>query len=131
MNKKGQTGSSRKVFSIILGLIFLILGSIPLLNTLGVIDFSLPDIPLIIFWVLALLGALVLIIDGFSESRFGIGAGKTVGALSILLALVLIIYGLGSFGILPFALPDVGMLVINILFTLAGILLIIGGFSGF
>lgn len=133
MNKKGLgmgMGSGRKAFSIILGLIFLVLGGIPLLNTLNVIGFSLPTIPTIIFWVLALLGALFLIIDGFKEGA-EIGAKKTVGIISIVFALILIVYGLGSFGILPFALPAVGEIVINILFAVAGLLLILGGFTGY
>ncbi len=131
MNKKGLgmgMGSGRKTFSIILGLIFLALGGIPLLNALNVIGFSLPTVPMIVFWALALLGALFLIIDGFKEEAgFGSGGSKMIGIISIVLALVLIAFGLGSFGVLPFALPDVSMLIINILFTLAGLLLVVGG----
>ncbi len=131
MNKKGQMGmgSGRKTFSIILGLIFLALGGIPLLNSLNVIGFSLPTIPMIVFWILALLGALFLIIDGFKEGA-EFGAKKTIGMISIVFALILIVFGLGSFGILPFALPEVSVIIINILFAVAGLLLIIGGFSG-
>lgn len=129
MNKKAMMmpGAGRKIFSVILGLLFLALGGIPLLNNLKVISFQLPTIPMIVFWILALLGAIVLIIDGFSESRFGFGAPKVVGALSIILALVLVFYGLGSFGILPFAIPEIGIIVINILFVIAGLFLLIGG----
>ncbi len=133
MNKKGfgmgmGMGAGRKAFSLIVGLVFLILGGIPLLSAMNIIGFDLPSIPTFIFWVLALLGAVALIIDGFSEGR-GFGGGKKVVAfISIILAVVLVIYGLGSFGVLPFSIPEVGVLVVNIIFTLAGLLLIIGGF---
>ena len=131
LNKKGfggMGGGGRKAFSIILGLIFLALGGIPLLNALNVIGFNLPTIPMVVFWVLALLGAVALIIDAFTEEK-GFGGGKKIiGIISIVLALVLIAFGLGSFGILPFDIPDVGMIVINILFSIVGLLLIIGGF---
>lgn len=130
MDKKGMMmGGGRKIFTAILGLVFLALGIIPLLNEFGIISFNLPTIPKIIFWVLALLGAVVLIIDGFKEER-EFGAAKTVGIISIVLALVLVVFGLGSFGVLPFAIPEFGMIVINILFVVAGIFLILGAFFG-
>lgn len=133
MNKKAMMmgmGAGRKAFSVILGLIFLALGGIPLLNALNVIGFKLPTLPMVVFWVLALLGALFLIIDGFKEGA-EIGAKKIIGMVSIVFALVLIVFGLGSFGILPFALPEVSVIIINILFAVAGLLLVIGGFSGY
>jgi len=128
MDKKGQTGDARKVFSVILGLVFLALGVIPLLNYFKVISFSLPTVPLIVLSILALVGAVMLVIDGFKEEQ-SFGSTKTIGIISIVMALILIIYGLNYFGILPFSIPAVGGLIIDILFTIAGILLIIGAFA--
>lgn len=129
MDKKGQTGNARKIFSVVLGLIFLALGVIPLLNYFKVMSFSLPTVPLIILSILALAGAIMLVIDGFKEEQGFTGATKAIGIISILMALILIIYGLNYFGILPFSIPAVGGLIIDILFTVAGLLLIIGAFA--
>jgi hypothetical protein len=130
MNKKGMMGpgTGRKIFSVILGLIFLALGAIPLLNKFNVISFSLPRFPMMVLWILALLGAILLIYTGFKEAQ-NIGAAKIIGIISIVMALVLLAWGIGSFGILPFNIPAVGILIIDILFVLAGILLIIGVFA--
>lgn len=128
MDKKGQTGDARKVFSVILGLVFLALGVIPLLNYFKVISFSLPTVPLIVLSILALVGAVMLVIDGFKEGQ-SFGSTKVIGIISIIMALILIVYGLNYFGILPFSIPAVGGLIIDILFTIAGILLIIGAFA--
>lgn len=133
MDKKGMMGGmgqGRKAFSIILGLIFLVLGVIPLLNYFNVISFSLPTIPLIILSILALAGAVMLIWDGFKEESQGIGgANKAIGIASIIVALILIVWGLNYFGILPFSLPSIAKLIIDIIFTLAGLLLVIGAFA--
>lgn len=132
MNKKGfmmgGMGGGRKLFSGLLGLVFLVLGGIPLLNAMGAISFTLPKIPLIVLWVLALLGALVLIIDGFKEmTEFGVK--KMIGIMSIIMAVILIVYGLSSFGVLPFALSGIGLIVINVLFVISGLFLIFGIFT--
>ncbi len=121
---------ARKAFSVILGLVFLALGLIPLLNYFKVISFSLPTVPLIILSILALAGAVMLVIDGFKEESQGFtGANKAIGIISIIVALILIVWGLNYFGILPFSLPSIAQLIIDILFTLAGLLLIIGAFA--
>jgi hypothetical protein len=134
MNKKGMMmgmGAGRQIFSGVLGLIFLALGGIPLLNELKVISFNLPTVPMIIFWVLALVGAVLLIVDGFKEEQMGFGARKIIGIISFVIALILIVYGLGSFGILPFTLPAFSIIIIDIIFALAGLFLIIGAFVQF
>jgi hypothetical protein len=134
MNRKGMMmgmGAGRQIFSGVLGLIFLALGGIPLLNELKVISFNLPTVPMIIFWILALVGAILLIVDGFKEEQMGFGARKIIGIISFVIALILIVYGLGSFNILPFTLPAFSMIIINIIFVLAGLFLIIGSFIQF
>jgi hypothetical protein len=127
MDKKGQIGGARKAMSIILGLIFFVLGGLPLLNKFNILSFSLPRLPMMVLWILALVGAIVLIIDGFHEAR-NIGPAKAIGIASIVMALILIVWGVGSFGILPFTIPAVGILIIDIIFVIAGILLILGTF---
>ena len=130
MDKKGQTGNARKIFSVVLGLIFLALGVIPLLNYFKVMSFSLPTVPLIALSILALAGAVMLVWDGFKEESQGFtGANKVIGIISIVVALILIVWGLNYFGILPFSLPSIAQLIIDIIFTLAGLLLIIGAFA--
>jgi hypothetical protein len=94
MDKKGQMGGGRKAFSIILGLIFLVLGAIPLLNYFNVISFSLPRLPMIVLSILALAGAIMLIVDGFKEEQGFTGATKAIGIASIIIALVLVVAGL-------------------------------------
>ncbi len=126
MNKKGQIGAARKAISVILGLIFIVLGALPLLNKFKILSFSLPTFPTMVLWVLALIGAIVLIIDGFKETQ---NMAKPIGIASIVMALILIVWGIGSFGILPFSIPAVGILIIDIIFVVAGILLVIGTFA--
>lgn len=128
MDKKGQIGTARKAISIILGLIFVVLGGLPLLNRFNLVSFTLPRLPMMVLWVLALIGAIVLIVDGFKETQ-NIGAAKAIGIASIVMALILIVWGIGSFGILPFTIPAVGILIIDIVFVVAGILLVIGTFA--
>jgi len=129
-NKKAQMMNMRKIISFILGVILLAVGIIPMLNTFGVIGFSIPSIPLTILWVLALVGALVLIIDGFKEMQ-GMGFQKIEMIVSILIALVIIVLGLAHFGVFSLSLGDIARTILNILLTIGGILLILGGFAGY
>ena len=129
--KKGQfMMGGRKIMSIVLGLILLILGLIPLLNMMKVISFSLPTLPEFILWTAGMVGAIVLIVDGFQEMQ-EFGFGKIIMVLSFVVALIIFLYGLNSFNILPFPLPALGVMFVNIVLVIAGILLVIGGFIGF
>jgi hypothetical protein len=122
--------NGRKILSFVLGLILLAVGIIPMLNVFGVIGFTIPDLPLTILWVLALIGALFLIIDGFKEMQ-GMGFQKMEMLVSLLTALVIIVLGLGHFGVFSLSLGDVARIILNILLTIGGILLILGGFAGY
>jgi len=129
--RKGQfMMGGRKIMSIVLGLILLVLGIVPLLNKFGVIKFTIPTIPEFILWTAGMVGAIVLIVDGFQEMQ-EFGFGKIIMALSFLVALVIFLYGLSAFTILPFQMPVLGALFVYIVLVLAGLLLIIGGFIGF
>jgi hypothetical protein len=130
INKKAMLhmmGGS-KVFSAILGILFIAMGLIPLLHSMNVIGFSIPTIPGIVIWILAFIGAIMLVIDGFKELVHGFGIAKLMSILSILMAAFLIVYGLAFFSILPFTLPALGVMIINIVFIVAGILMILGTF---
>ncbi|MFH1316318.1 MAG: hypothetical protein ABII01_02265 [Candidatus Woesearchaeota archaeon] len=131
MDKKGfMMLGTRKIVSIVMGIILLILSIIPILNSIGVISWSIPKIPEFILWTIAMVGSIVLIIDGYHEFQsFGTFA-KSIMVLSFVVAFVIFLYGLNSFGIFLF-LPPLTELIINIILVIAGNLLIIGGFIGF
>lgn len=120
----------RKIMSIIVGLILVVLGVIPLLNALKVISFSIPTLPEFILWTAGMVGAFVLIADALQEMQ-EFGFGKIIMVLSFVIALVIFLYGANSFNILPFPLPALGVMFVNAILVVAGILLIIGGFIGF
>jgi hypothetical protein len=76
MNKKGfigrMGGSSRSIraISFILGLLFLVMGLIPFLNSMGKIGFNITGIPKIIFDIILIVAGLLLIIDASKLQRY-------------------------------------------------------------
>ena len=62
-------GGPRQPISILLGLAFLTLGIMPLLNNFGVIDFNIPAPAGMVLWILAAAGGLVLLWDAMSEKN--------------------------------------------------------------
>ena len=124
------TGEGRKAIGLILGLIFIVLGGLPLLNRFGVIGFSLPTIPEIVLWVLGAIGGLVLLFDALKEGQeMERGLMLPTLILGLVLLAISLIPLLGQFGVIGFALPAIGQMIIDILFAIAGILLIIGAFA--
>ncbi len=123
----------RKIMSIIMGLIFLALGSLPLLNKLGVIGFAMPALPGIVLWILGVGGGIYLIIDGFHEIT-SMGMGHFAMVASFIVGIVILAFGLipllGAAGVIAFALPVIAEIIVNVLFILTGILLVAGGFVG-
>ena len=108
-NKAQMMGGPRKPISLALGLAFIILGVLPLLNKFGVIGFSLPPIPQMVIYVLAIIGGLFLFWDAMSEGMgaFGITqqvmfASYGVGLLALALGLIPL---LNQFGVIGFSLP--------------------------
>ncbi len=121
----------RKIVSFILGVIFLILGLVPLLDRFNIISFSIPNIGGLFLWVLAVIGGLWLIFDGLREDQsFSFG----IGHITIIVGLILLAFGLipllYNFGIIPFTLPAFLNLISEVIYVIAGVLLIIGGFKG-
>ncbi|MAG07947.1 hypothetical protein CMO89_00585 [Candidatus Woesearchaeota archaeon] len=124
-NKKAQMGP-RKIISLLLGLGFLALGAIPLLNKFGVIGFSLPAVPMLAIWILCVAGGIFLLVDAIAEAM-----ENTLRAVSAVVGLVVLAIGLipllNQFNVISFQLPAIGQ-VIDFVFVAGGILLIIGGF---
>ncbi|MEM4260215.1 MAG: hypothetical protein QXG00_03190 [Candidatus Woesearchaeota archaeon] len=132
MNKKAQMGNGRKYFSFFLGLIFLVFGLLPLLNGAGIIKFTLPTLPSIILWILALIGGIVLFIDASKEAM---GMGRGIMIITIIIGILVFIFGLipllVAMNVLNWNLPAFVNSLTEVLFTAAGIFLIIGAFKGY
>jgi hypothetical protein len=132
LGKKAQLGNGRKIIGSVLGIIFLAIGVIPLLNQFKVVSFVLPAIPMIVLWVLGVVGGVVLLIDGLKEGAdFGLAKGLMIPTLIVSIALLAIsvVPLLNMFGVISFALPYIGQIVMDILFAAAGVLLIIDAFA--
>ncbi len=116
---------AKSIVSVIVGLLLVIIGIIPLLNTLKIISFSIPTIPQVVLLIILAAAGYYLFIDGIFEFAispgmawlsmgFGLlsGTGGMLKLLNILTSVVGWIQGTA----------------INILFVIIGILLIIGAF---
>jgi len=127
-NKKAQMGP-RKIISLLLGLGFLALGTIPLLNKFNVIGFTLPALPMLAIWVLCVAGGVFLLVDAIAEQ-----SENALRMISALVGIVVLAIGvvplLNQFNVISFQLPFVGQ-IIDFLFVAAGLLLVIGGFMDF
>ena len=123
---------SRKHISAVLGLIFLALGGIPLLNTFGVIGFTIPFGLGIGLWILAVVGGLFLLIDALKEQQ---EARHALSMPTAVIGLVILAFGLipllQMFGVIAFGLPGFVMTIADFLFVAAGVLLLIGATQGF
>ena len=135
MNKKGQMGGPRKPVSLLLGLAFVILGALPLLNSFGVIGFALPPLQGLILWIVSVVGGVILLWDAISEGMAVMGIGQQVRMLSVVGGLVLLAVGiipiLNSFGVIAFTIPVIAAIIQDILFIVFGALLLYGGTQGF
>ena len=121
----------RKAISAILGLIFLALGGIPLLNQFDVIGFAIPFGLGIGLWILAVAGGIFLLLDALQEQQ------EMRHALSMPTAIVgLVVLALGliplleMFQVIAFGLPPFIFVISEFLFVAAGILLLIGAMHG-
>lgn len=135
MNKKGMIFTRpRDSISFIVGAILAVYGLIPLLNAIGLLKFTLPAFLIglpaeILIWVVAVGGAYV-VVDGLIEPKMNMLHPFLIGIGIILLAIGLIPI-LNKFGIIPFSIPFLGanLTPYQILITIEGLLLIIGGFT--
>jgi hypothetical protein len=138
MFKKAQgmmMGGPRKPISLLLGLAFIILGGLPLLNKFGVLSFEIPPVTGVILWVLAIVGGVILMWDAISEGIMAMGITQQIRMASIIGGLVLLAVGiipmLHSFGMIGFDIPVFAAVVQHVLFVVFGVLLIYGGTQGF
>ncbi|MEK6874179.1 MAG: hypothetical protein AABX52_00325 [Nanoarchaeota archaeon] len=116
--------------SLCLGILLFILGGVPLLVSLNLIGFNLPDIllsmtPQILLYIAAA-GGVYLIVDVFGEW------GEWYGYASLALGMVVILAGLipllHYFNIIAFTIPGLSPVVYNIVFIIEAFFLIIGAF---
>lgn len=131
LNKKGFIDfTPRKIASYVLGVILLALGTIPLLFDFGVIGFNLEGLNVFVLWTIAMVGSVVMLLDAYHEiHEFG-SFHKAVMIATFIVAILIFIYGVNSFGVLPFTLPPLIPIITDILLAIGGVLLIIGGFMG-
>ncbi len=135
MGKKAQMMMSpRKSISLILGFLLLALGAISVLKQLKVIGFSLPtNLPAltIAISILLIVGALVLIYDGYDASMGMPGAFMFICVIIALVALVAgIIPLLNSLKVIAFNLPTFVNAALPWVYAVSGFFLVIGGFMG-
>jgi len=129
-SKKGLWEGGRSWSSLIVGFVLMVLGIIPLLNSWGVIQFSLPGFLNSLLAVAALYiisaGGFYLLIDGFLEW------GNPMAWLTFVVALVVLVLGtiplLNQFGVVSFTIPYLNMTIYQIIFTIEGFFLFIGAF---
>ncbi|MFH1182090.1 MAG: hypothetical protein V1702_03985 [Candidatus Woesearchaeota archaeon] len=136
MKKRGQMMmGSRKIASYGLGFVMLVLGLIPLLNLFSVISFSIPVIPMMILYVLAVIAGILLFWDGISEGMSAMGMGQMLMFASYALAIASLAIGivpiLGALNVIAFSFGFIGTTIVYALFVIDGILLIFGGTQGF
>lgn len=134
MDKKGMVFTRpRDTISFVVGIIVTAFGLIPLLSASGVIGFTIPFVDTIgvqvLIWLVAIFGAYV-VVDGFIEPP-----AHRLHWILIIAGLILLAFGLipilYTFGVIGFTIPFVGesLLAYQVLLTIEGIALIIGGLT--
>jgi hypothetical protein len=133
MDKKGIVFTRpRDTISFFVGIVLTIFGVLPLLVKWKVVPFSLPSfmtsLPVqVLVWIVAV-GGLYVVIDGFIEPKSHNLHWFLVAAGAILLAIGLIPI-LKSFGVIGFDLGIKDPTIYQIIITIEGIFLIIGGLT--
>tara|TARA_Y100000310_G_scaffold345657_1_gene467816 strand:- start:4654 stop:5022 length:369 start_codon:yes stop_codon:yes gene_type:complete len=115
----------KSIISVFIGILLIVLGGVPLLNSVGLISFSIPALPQIILLIILTVAGYYLFIDGIFEfaiapglAWFSMGFGLLSGTGGLLKLL----------NILSNVLGFIQGTVINLLFLVIGILLVIGAF---
>ena len=131
----GPGGGPRQPLSLLVGLIFLVLGVVPLLNNFNVIAFAIPINPIgILLWILATVGGVVLLWDAISE-KMPTPIESKIRLASLVTAIVLLVIGvvpiLTNFGVISLILPTPVGIIKDILFTVVGVLLVYGASKSF
>lgn len=138
VSKKAQgmmMGGPRKPISLVMGLVFLAFGGLPLLNTFGIVGFSIPPLPNTILHILSIAGAVFLLWDAISENMAMMGLPQMIRMATFVMALVLLAVGLipllHGMGTIDFNIPDLAQIIMNALYVVTGGLLLYGGTQGF
>ena len=115
----------KSIVSVTAGLLLLALGGIPLMKSLGIIGFSIPQLPQVLMLILLTVAGYYLFIDGIFEfalapglSWLSMGFGLLSGTAGLLRLL----------NILSTVLGWIQGTVINVFFIVIGLLLLIGAF---
>lgn len=115
--------------SIVVGFILVTLGVIPILNMFNIISFTLPGFLQTIIAVIALYviagAGLYIIIDAFMEDDHARLISIIVGLIFLAIGIINV---LGGFGIIPFTIPFLTLIVYQIIFVIEGIFLILAAF---
>ena len=137
-SSKGQMGmmGPRKPISLVLGLAFLAIGGIPLLNQMHAISFTIPPLPAIILQILGIIGAVILLWDAMAEGMtammgFPQMVRMTTFVVAVAIGAIGLIPVLHSIGTIGFQLPVLAETILNVLYILTGFLLLYGGTQGF
>jgi len=116
---------ARKNIGLLLGVVLLVIGIIALLNSIGLLPFSIPFSINILSWILAA-GGLYLIIESVTE--FGARRALALLVAGVILILTLIPI-LNQFGILSFEIPGLSLTIYHILLLVEGTFLTINAFG--
>jgi len=114
--------------SLLIGIIVTALGGIPLLNSWGLLPWSLPFAlsANILLWFVAAVGAYLLIDTFLSEDDALMWISAAVAIVILAIAIIQI---LNNFGVIGFGIPFISLTLLRILFVIEGIGLIIAGFG--
>jgi hypothetical protein len=115
----------KSIISAIAGILLVALGGIPLLNSIGIISWSIPELPLIVLLIILAVGGFYLFIDGV----FQFALNPSIAWVSLLLGALFGTAGvLRILNMLTSVLGWIQGTVINVLFVVIGFLLFIGAF---
>jgi len=115
----------KSIISSFIGIILVVLGGIPVLNSFGIISFTLPEIPLIVLLIVLTVAGYYLVIDGILE--FAIAPG--IAWFSMLFGLLAGTAGLlRLLNMLSNIVGWVQGTIINVFFIVIGLLLFVGAF---
>lgn len=114
--------------SLVAGIIVVALGGIPLLNSWGILGFSLPFALSmnILLWLVAAVGAYLLIDTFLSEDDAVMWTSAIIAVVILAIAIIQI---LSNFGVIGFGIPFITLTLLRVLFVVEGAGLIIAGFG--
>ncbi|HLD43031.1 MAG TPA: hypothetical protein VJB08_03530 [Candidatus Nanoarchaeia archaeon] len=122
--------TARKTISFILGLILLVQGGLPLLNTLNLISFTLPALPELALWIVFVVGGIWLLVDASREALINKGLMRISLVVGIVLIALGIIPLLNHYRVIGFTLPGGIQIAVDAVLALGGLLLLGGAFKG-